>query len=71
MEIAGKDEDVQIGPRQGNAAGKGQGAPMNIMRAVGLDKIGEPAGTTDAGHGDDLLVPQFALLDQFEIEGQN
>ena len=69
--VAAKDEDVQIGPRQRDAAGKGQGAAMNEMGAVGLDKIGEPAGTTDAGHGGDLFLPQFALLNQFEIEGQN
>src|SRR5205814_288141 len=69
--IPAKDEDVQIRPAQGNPTGKGQRPAMNVMSAVRLHKVGKPARAADSGHSGDLLVPKFALFDQFEIERQD
>jgi hypothetical protein len=62
---------VQVRPAQRNAAGEGQRAAMNVMRAVRLHEIGKAARTTDAGHGGDLLVPELALFDQLEVEREH
>ena len=66
--VATEDEDVEVGPAQRNAAGEGQGATVNEVRAVRLHEVGEAAGTADARHSGDLLVMQFALLDQLEVK---
>ena len=69
--VAAEHEDVQVRAAEGNAAGEGQGAAVDVMHAVGLDEIGEPAGAADAGDGGDFLVLQLALFDQLEIEGED
>src|SRR5207248_6794983 len=65
--VAAEDEEVQVGPTQGNAAGERQCAAVNVMHAMGLDEIRKAAGTTDAGDGRDLFVPELALLNQLEV----
>ena len=69
--VASEDEHVQIRPAQRNAAGERQRAAVNVMHAVRLNEIREAARTTDAGDGGDFLVPEFALLDQFEVKGEH
>src|SRR5439155_16397608 len=69
--IAAEDEDVQIGPGKGDSAGKGQGATVNIMGAVGLNEIRKAAGAANAGDGGDFFVPKLSLFDQFEIKGEH
>ena len=69
--VAAEDEDVQVGPGERDAAGEGQRAAVNVVRAVGLHEIREPAGAADAGDGGDLLLPQLALLDQLEVEREH
>ena len=59
------------GRRKRNAAGEGQRAAVDVMRAVGLHEIRKPAGAADAGDGGDLLVPELALLDQLEVKRQH
>ena len=44
---------------------------MDVMSAMGLNEIRKPAGTSNAGDSRDLLVPQLAFLDQFEIKREN
>jgi len=41
--VAAKYKDMEVGARERNAAGKGQGPAMNEMRAVSLDEIRKPA----------------------------
>ena len=69
--VAAEGEDVQIRAGERNAAGKGQRAAMQEVRAVRLHEIREPAGTADAGNGGDLLMPQLALFNQLEIQRQH
>jgi hypothetical protein len=65
--IAAEDKQVQIRARKRDTAGKGQGATVNIVRAVGLDEIGKSAGTTDPCDRGDLLVPQFSFFNDFLV----
>jgi hypothetical protein len=37
--IAAEEEDVQVGPGQADAGGEGDGAAVNLLRAVALDEI--------------------------------
>ncbi len=69
--VAAEHEHMQVGPGQRNAAGKGQGAAVDVMRAVGLHEIRKPARAADAGDGGDLLMPQLALFDQLEIKREH
>ena len=69
--ITAEGEDVQVGAGQGNAAGKGQRAAMQEVRAMGLDEIRKPAGTADPGNGGDLLMPQLALFNQLKIKREH
>ncbi len=69
--VTAKNEHMQIGPRERDAAGEGQGTSMDIMCAMSLNEIGEPAGATDAGNGGDFLMPNLALFNQFEVKRQN
>ncbi len=69
--VAAEDEDMQVRAAEGNAAGEGQGAAMDVMHAVGLDEIRKPAGAADAGDGGDFLVPQLALFDQLEVKREH
>src|SRR5262249_47340907 len=69
--VPSENEHVQVRPGQGNAAGKRQGASMDVMSAMSLHEIRKTAGATDARHGRDLLMPQLAFLDQFEIQSEH
>ena len=69
--VAAENEHMQIWPRERNAAGKGQRASVNVMGAVGLDKIRKPARATDAGDGGYFLVPHLALFDELEIQREH
>ena len=69
--VAAKHKHVQVGPRKRDAAGEGQRAAMDIVRAVGLHEIREAARTADAGDGGELLLPQLALLDHLEVKRQH
>src|SRR6185437_4248977 len=69
--VAAEHEHMQVRPAQGNAAGKGQRAAVNVMHAVRLHEIRETARTTNARDGRDLFVPELALLDQFEVKRQH
>jgi len=69
--VATENEHVQIRPAQRNTAGEGQGASMNEVNTIGLDEIGETAGTADARDGGDLLVREVALFEQFVIESED
>ena len=44
---------------------------MDVMSPIGLDEIGKPARATNARNGGDLLLPELASFDQFEIEGKH
>src|SRR2546426_7380942 len=66
--VATKNEHVQVWPREGNATGKRQRPAMDVMRAMGLDEIGEPAGAADAGDRRDFLMPHLAFFDELEIK---
>src|SRR5436853_6744568 len=69
--VTAESKHVQVRARERNAAREGQGAAMNEMRAVCLHEIRKSRTATDARHGRDFLVPDFALLDQFEIKGED
>src|SRR5438105_4163014 len=69
--VAAKDKNVQIWPRERDAAREGQGAAMNVMRSVRLDEIGETARAANARHGGDFFVPHLALLDKLEVQREN
>jgi hypothetical protein len=69
--VPAENEHVQVRPRQGNAAGERQGASMDIMSAMSLHEIRKTTGATDARHRRDLLMPQLAFLDQFEVESEH
>ena len=69
--VAAEHEHVQVRPRQRNAAGKRQRAAVDVMHAVRLHEIREPAGAADAGDGRDFLVPDLALLDELEIKREH
>ena len=65
--VAAEDKHIQILPRERDAGGKGQRAAVDIVRAVGLHKIREPATAADTGHGGKFLVMQAAVLDELEV----
>ena len=44
---------------------------MDKMDAMGLHEIRKAAGTTDTRHRRNLLMPHFALLDQFKIKREH
>ena len=69
--VAAEDEDVEVRARERNAAGEGQRATVDEVRAVRLHEVGEAAGAADAGHGGDLLVVHLALLDELEVEREH
>ena len=69
--VAAKDEHVKIGPRERDAAGKGQRAPVDVVRAISLHEIREAAGTADAGNGGELLLPELALLDHLKVKREH
>src|SRR5438445_8016907 len=69
--VAAKEEDVQVGPGQADAAGERDSAAVNEVRAVAVDEIGKARRATDAGEGDDLLVIELAFLEHFVEGSQN
>ena len=44
---------------------------MNVVRTIGLNKVGKPARATDAGDGGDFLLPKLSLFNEFEIKGED
>ena len=52
--VAAENEHVQVRPGERNAAGKRQGAAVDVMHAVRLDEIRKPAGAADARDGGDF-----------------
>src|SRR6266498_1365700 len=68
--VTAKHEHMQVGTAERHAAGEWQGAAVDVMHTVRLDKIREAAGATDPGDGRNLLVPQLALFDEFEVKSQ-
>src|SRR5205807_2490366 len=69
--VAAKEEDVQVGPGQADAAGERDGATVNEVGAVAVDEIGKARRATDAVEGDDLFVIELAFLDDFVEGSQN
>ena len=49
--VAAENEHVQVRPGKRNAAGKRQRAAVDVMHAVRLHEIREPAGAADARDG--------------------
>src|SRR5690349_13832936 len=62
---------MQVRTAQRNAASKRQSASVNVVRTVRLDEIRKTAGTANAGDGRDLLMPQLALFNQFEVKRED
>src|SRR5215207_9379843 len=71
VSVTTEHEHVEVGTSQRNATCEGQGAAVNEVRAVRLHEIREAARASDAGHGRDLLVIDFSLLDQFKVEREH
>ncbi len=69
--VAAEDKHMQVRASQRNAAGEGQSASMNEMRAVRLHEIRKAAGAADARDGRDLLVMNLPLLDQLEVKRED
>ena len=69
--VAAKHEHVQVRSAEGHAGREGQGAAMNVVNAVRLHEIGKAAGAADAGDSRDLLVPDRALFDEFEVKREH
>ena len=69
--VAAENKHVQIRPRKRNAAGKRQRASVDEMHPVRLHKIREPARTADARDADKIIVLEFALFDELEIQRQH
>ena len=69
--VAAEGEHVQVGPRDGKSAGEGQRTTVNVVHAVCLHKVREPAGAADAGHGGHVLVGDVPLLDQLVVDGEH
>jgi len=44
---------------------------MDVMGAVGLNKIRKPTRATDAGDGRNFFMPHFALFDQLEVKREH
>ena len=44
---------------------------MDVVHAMAVHEIRKATGASDAGDGGDLLVPDFALLDQLEVERED
>ena len=68
--ITAKHEDMQVGSAEADAGGKRQCAAVDVMHAVGLHEVGEPAAAANASNGGDLFVVQTAVLDELEVQGQ-
>src|SRR5690606_13763270 len=69
--VATEHEHVQIRARQRNAAGKWQGAAVDVVRAMGLDEIRKAARATDASDSGDLFMPDLAFFNQLEIKREH
>src|ERR1039457_3818106 len=69
--VAPEHEYVQIGPGERNPTGERQRTTVNVVGAVGLHKIREPAGAANAGNGGKLLLPQLPRFDQLEVKRED
>jgi len=62
---------VEVGPGKGNATGERQGAAMDIVGAVGLNKVWKATRATDPGDRGNFFMLQFALFDELEIKREH
>ena len=69
--VAAEDKHIQILPRECDTGGKGQRAAVDVVCAVCLHKIREPAAAADAGHGGKFLVMQATILNELEVQRQH
>ncbi len=69
--IAAEEEDVQVRPREADAGGQRDRAPVDEVAAVGIDEIGEAGGAADAGESDDVLVRELAALEHLVERGEH
>ncbi len=54
ISISGDDPDGEVRSSEFDAGGNGQSSAMDAMKAVGVEIVGEAAGTPDAGDKDDV-----------------
>ena len=64
--VAGDHHHVQIGPRQGEPSGVGEGPAVGDVERVGVDVGRKPAGAADAGHHGELVLIYAQLVDSPE-----
>ena len=69
--VTTEDEDMTVRAGQADGGGKGQGATVNVVHAMGVHEIGETAGASDACNRDDLLVRNLELLQHAVENGQH
>ncbi len=63
--VAAKGKDAEVGASEADARGKGDGAAVDEVGAVGVDEVGETGGAADAGDGDDLFVGDVLFFEDF------
>ncbi len=59
--VAADGDDGQIGIGGLYALSRGQSPSVHDVQTVGVDELGQPAGTTDTGHDDHVPGIQVAL----------
>jgi hypothetical protein len=53
--VAHDDDDGKLGTREANARGDRQSPPMDAVKTVSLEIVGEAARASDAGNRDNVL----------------
>ena len=69
--ITTEDEDMTVRAGQADGGGKGQGATVNVVHAMGVHEVGETAGAPDACNRDDFLMRNLELLQHAVENGQH
>src|SRR5450432_1076630 len=69
--VAAEEKNIQVGPRQTDAAGERNSAPVNEVGAVPIDEIRKARGAADAGESNNVLVRNLAFLQHLVIAGEH
>ncbi len=69
--VSADGDHGELGIRDFNSLGDGKGAAVNAVEAIGLDEIGEPAGTADPRNQGQLLRGHVQVDERLHQGGKN